>query len=132
LKLRISFRSELIIIFFFPQTDSKEVAILDQETAIHNLKATILDKEKTIEQFREKVNLLTNKLKEYRVKEQTQLAEAGKLTNKSLELESQNLQLKAQMINYEALSIAEQLRKFEASQANKQLSIFKVYNKRRI
>lgn len=109
-------RSELYI---------KDVQLADQESLIANMKTAAIDRENTIEQFRAKVQLLEQKLLEYRAKEQIVQSEAEQLSSQSLALQSQNLQLKAQIVNYEAMSINEQLRKFDATQANRHVSLMK-------
>ena len=74
--------------------DKKEIQYLESLTKIKNQQVEIEDRDKTIDQFREKVNSLQHHVKQYEEKEEDLASEARQLSTKSQALLDQNIQLK--------------------------------------
>lgn len=79
-------------------TDKKEIQYLESLTKIKNQQGEIEDREKTIDQFREKVNSLQLHVKQYEEKEEDLASEARQLSTKSQALLDQNIQLKVESL----------------------------------
>lgn len=79
-------------------TDKKEIQYLESLTKIKNQQGEIEDREKTIDQFREKVNSLQLHVKQYEEKEEGLASEARQLSTKSQALLDQNIQLKVESL----------------------------------
>jgi len=77
--------------------DKKEIQFLESLTKIKNQQSEIEDLEKTMEQFRQKVNSLQQHVKQYEEKEENLSSEARQLSTKSQALIDQNIQLKVFM-----------------------------------
>lgn len=109
------------------ELNRKEIQLQDLATSFRGHLKKSKEKDVTINQFRDKIKVLEQELYMKREKELEQQQAASQLENRSLELLDQNIRLKSRIVNYEALAISEQLRKLEAQQAQKQLSILKSF-----
>jgi len=99
----------------------KEIQFLESLTKIKNQQSEIEDLEKTMEQFRQKVNSLQQHVKQYEEKEENLSSEARQLSTKSQALIDQNIQLKSQMTKVAAMALERELFRLDVLQARKQL-----------
>lgn len=105
----------------------KEIQYLESLTKIKNQQGEIEDREKTIDQFREKVNSLQLHVKQYEEKEEGLASEARQLSTKSQALLDQNIQLKSQVTKVAAMGLERELFRLDVLQARKQLSFIQAF-----
>jgi len=103
------------------QMYQKEIKLLDALGVIKNHQNTIVDREKTIEQFREKVTALQHKINKFEKKEVELDSQTSELNNQSLTLMDQNRQLQSSVLKVHAMKLEQQLKQLEVVQVNQHL-----------
>lgn len=101
----------------------KEVQVLDFGGILSNTQQTLMEKEKTINNFRAKVKQLEQRIFEVQEKAESSSSTSVELSAQSYKLTDENLQLKNQVERLEAGLLDNHMRKIEASKALQKTSI---------
>ena len=88
---------------------AKEIELLDQATVITNLKNTILEKDRNVDQFRTLTRTLQEQLNLIKQREEETLSQANELTSQSQQLLNKNLQLQTKILKASAITIEQEL-----------------------